>query len=464
MMKPVAFFRNTWKKKERRPTQTQDASRDPLPSPYIPNLPMARASYEPNSSTVYSARPSAEKFRGQPSQPRSPLPYSPPSSPRRFVEVEHPGGGRLLTPTSPNRSGGFFPYQIHSAGSSASNHDPASPSPQRPPRPPSLDLYSPVASQSSPSPSPAKQRRVDNDFELLDRFLDTYLDDSDMESDDELSTPKALGFSEGKVEKGHRVHGSHVVANSHIQDGRSGDHPVSPKRQRVPYKSGSTPHLRSTPSAPPASPPPQPNEDPLSLFPKPPPLIIRKKVPRPLVLRTMPSVGSLDQPSPSLSAFPPSPSIGSSSPDSTPLTTPTSPRGIPSPSVSRAPIMSANYMLKHATGRGQVHSPWSIPSPSTTHLPTPPTSPVAHDPMSSRLTLSRPPLRVAFSALNLRNEAYPAPTHRTTSSDSSPPQPSDRLQFNREYKAHSRLREEHRTAQVDSTESSESHVQWGYAI
>lgn len=152
----------------------------------------------------------------------------------------------------------------------------------------------------------------------------------------------------------------------------------------------------------------KPSKDfPLGLFPSPPPLVIRKR-PKPLVLL----------PTPTLARLPPSPAFSSA--DSTPPTTPTTPR----------PPHSApsNVTLRKAPGRSLSSLPPPTYSPPNTPLPTPPTSP------STILTVPvTRQLRSAQSTADFRSQ-YPQPSggHRPTLSA-----PSDSTEPNRR-RTHSR--------------------------
>ncbi|KIK65373.1 hypothetical protein GYMLUDRAFT_94025 [Collybiopsis luxurians FD-317 M1] len=92
--------------------------------------------------------------------------------------------------------------------------------------------------------------------------------------------------------------------------------------------------------------------DSLALFPAPPPLKIRKKVPKALVLRPMPSIASL----------PPSP--GLSSPESTPVTTPTT----PTPSQCLRKTTTPPSILKKPSSPALSHSFPAGPDPLASEL------------------------------------------------------------------------------------------------
>ncbi|KAF8165459.1 hypothetical protein B0H34DRAFT_239880 [Crassisporium funariophilum] len=183
---------------------------------------------------------------------------------------------------------------------------------------------------------------------------------------------------------------------------------------------------------------------PLSLFPAPPPLVIRKKVPTPLVIRPMlPSQSS------------------QSSRDSTPVGTPTTPRfpSLNSPSQSSICSPSKKYFINRPLAR---NSPPPF-SPPNSPLPIPPVTreeEVRH--------FSVRPLRTARSDNNLRG-ALPFPaTHRLNSSEpisdqsSSPIKRSTRPRPEgvrlKNLQSYTDLKEQPRETGM------ESHVQWGYAL
>ena len=129
---------------------------------------------------------------------------------------------------------------------------------------------------------------------------------------------------------------------------------------------------------------------PLSLFPLPPPLLVRKKIPAPLVLRSG------------------LPSSAVSSRDSTPIGTPTTPRFQSLNSPSQSSISSPK---KFYLGRTSA----IFPPPPTS----PPNSPLPDLPPSRNISTEKlaPTLRITHSNANLRGALpYPA-THRLTSSE-----------------------------------------------
>jgi len=131
---------------------------------------------------------------------------------------------------------------------------------------------------------------------------------------------------------------------------------------------------------------------PLSLFPLPPPLIVRKKVPTPLILRSTPSASA------------------QSSCDSTPVGTPTTPRFQYTTSPSQSSITSPTKKISF--GRSST----SISPPPFS----PPNSPLPDPPIEGARKSTRDvfrPLRATQSNNNFRT-ALPFPaTHRLTSSE-----------------------------------------------
>lgn len=131
---------------------------------------------------------------------------------------------------------------------------------------------------------------------------------------------------------------------------------------------------------------------PLSLFPLPPPLLVRKKIPAPLVLRSR------------------LPSSAVSSRDSTPIGTPTTPRfhSLNSPSQSSIASPKKFYL-------GRTSAIFSPPPTS------PPNSPLPDLPPSRTVSTEKlaPTLRITHSNANLRGALpYPATQrHRLTSSE-----------------------------------------------
>lgn len=133
---------------------------------------------------------------------------------------------------------------------------------------------------------------------------------------------------------------------------------------------------------------------PLSLFPLPPPLIVRKKVPAPLVLRSM------------------TPASAQSSRDSTPVGTPTTPRFPLIHSPTQPSVTSPTK--KFYTGRPSASFSPPPFSPPNSPLPKPPK---VQEPGRRPSDQYVRPLRTSQSSINFRNVLpFPA-THRLTSSE-----------------------------------------------
>lgn len=184
----------------------------------------------------------------------------------------------------------------------------------------------------------------------------------------------------------------------------------SPLNQRSLYRStSSTPYLpyteaKSLPALPPVD---TGRSDTLSLFPHPPPLVVRKRIPKPLVLKATPSIAPL----------PPSPMINSagfSSTDSTPVATPTTSR--PSSSHSSNPLKPIISTTKYTSNRFISNIPPLFYDPPTSPLPTPPLSPSPRT--QSETAGNIRPLRITKSASQLRNDVITlSATHRLTCSE-----------------------------------------------
>lgn len=173
--------------------------------------------------------------------------------------------------------------------------------------------------------------------------------------------------------------------------------PDSPKGLKLHHASQSSPHL------PPSSTPqecPIDSQDLSSLFPSPPPLVIRKRVPQPLVLQPRrPSAGSIAPSSPD-----------PSSTESTPVSTPTSSKFSPP---TQSPLSKG--FARHANG-----IPPLLYDPPTSPLPSPPVSPQSRPRQASVPPQGRVHLRGAQSTNNLRSNVSfsgSSQTHRMTSSD-----------------------------------------------
>ena len=134
---------------------------------------------------------------------------------------------------------------------------------------------------------------------------------------------------------------------------------------------------------------------PLSLFPTPPVLMPRKRIPPPLVLRNSPPASLL------------------SSCDSTPVGTPTTPRFSTRNSPSQSNFASCKRL--HSSRRISSISPPPF-SPPNSPLPSPP---VCHENNGRPLEYAgRPRLRTAYSSSNLKDALSLSATHRLTFSES----------------------------------------------
>lgn len=139
------------------------------------------------------------------------------------------------------------------------------------------------------------------------------------------------------------------------------------------------------------------NEDnfPLSLFPTPPVLMARKRIPPPLVLRNSP------------------PTSLQSSCDSTPVGTPTTPRFLSRNSPSQSNFGSCKRPLSSRRFTSIPPPPFSPPN---SPLPSPP---VCHENNGRPLEYAgRPRLRTAYSSSNLKDALPLSGTHRLTFSES----------------------------------------------
>jgi len=185
---------------------------------------------------------------------------------------------------------------------------------------------------------------------------------------------------------------------------------------------------------------------PLSLFPTPPPLIVRKKIPPPpLLLHNLP--------------LPVSPQ---SSCDSTPVGTPTTPRFL-SP---RSPSQSIFGSYKRLDLGRRVASISPPPfSPPNSPLPSPP---VHYEDGGRPLDYASRPLRSAYSSSNLK-DALPLPAaHRLTFSESISDQSSLPIKRSRKPRPEGmqpeRLQACLEAGEHGSLAAVENNVQWGYAF
>ncbi|KIM46304.1 hypothetical protein M413DRAFT_24052 [Hebeloma cylindrosporum] len=200
-------------------------------------------------------------------------------------------------------------------------------------------------------------------------------------------------FSEARRSTSTTLHSTHKTVNAVL------DWSADAKPRTLYWSTGSTPHLPYheqivSPVRPESSEcsgeNSEPESFPLSLFPLPPPLLVRKKIPAPLVLRSG------------------LPSSAVSSRDSTPIGTPTTPRFQSLNSPSQSSIASPK---KFHMGRTSV----TFSPPPTS----PPNSPLPDLPPSRNLSTDKlaRTLKISQSNANLRGALpYPA-THRLTSSE-----------------------------------------------
>ncbi|KAF8812329.1 hypothetical protein BYT27DRAFT_7251875 [Phlegmacium glaucopus] len=184
---------------------------------------------------------------------------------------------------------------------------------------------------------------------------------------------------------------------------------------------------------------------PLFLFPTPPPLIARKRIPPPLVLRNSPSTASPQ-----------------SSPDSTPVGTPMTPRFSSPHSLSQSSFGSCKRF--HSGRRVTLISPPPF-SPPNSPLPSPP---VCHEDNGCPLNYAGRPLRTAYSSSNIK-DALPFPaTHRLTFSEPISDQSSLPIKKSRKPRPEA-MQAERLQACLEAREQGsltavENNVQWGYAL
>ncbi|KAF8895920.1 hypothetical protein CPB85DRAFT_1440271 [Mucidula mucida] len=384
-MKSVTFLRNTWRKKDKE-SSSSDAS----------------TSTELASSSSQS--------------------LSPPSSSRRLFF------GKLSSP------------------SVSPTHSQRSTPPQRPPRPPSLDLFTdlkdtPTSSSSSfdmaadiaITPSPPMSQSVSmssRSSSELDGVWNDFLTDIREDVRPSHVYPSLNRQSQYKTFKSDTVDAM-LDPSAHSLRTR---YQITGSTPHLPYvklhsPDNTYPRMRRpmlSPSVSVVAPRPEESETDfsLSLFPAPPPLRIRKKVPKALILR----------PSAHIVPLPPSPasfSTGTDSRDTTPLATPVTPTY---PTISRK---TSGYNLSSAQAS---LSPPSTPSPS---LP------------NTRRQLPR---------VEYEEHSYFAYNHhRVTASDT----------LQRPYKNHTKFlstlettsRRSNPTLVMDTGSPVKAHnIQWGYAV
>ncbi|KAF8897423.1 hypothetical protein BD779DRAFT_1667406 [Infundibulicybe gibba] len=402
-MKPVAFLRNTWSKRKERKVSDSNELDDP-------------SNGRPSSAPAHSGT-------GGISYGTPRLPIQSPSqfdlSPRQYAGSFSAGKIPVLGASSPtSRRPSTEPAMRRRLHSANSNHDslsadesggavPSPPvvrtkrlpdlpgtsrnisAPRRPPRPPSLKLsLTELTSHALPPVHLAPSIEDDTPLNLQRQGSLRPLRSAVRQM------PELDGVWKGFLDDAHEVLHKPIspssppdpfTSNPRCQPGTSGSRSVAPRptscrnetTARSPSKShpyyhttGSISHLpylkeaQGVPST-------HGDEDgsdsqtedragdttgipqfSLSLFPAPPPLVIRKR-PKPLVLRATPTIAPLP-PSPCLSNF--------SSPDSTPLATPTTPKAFqtlstqPSPRKTFTPVSILKSPVSR-TSRNNPHSP-----------------------------------------------------------------------------------------------------------
>ncbi|KAF8665742.1 hypothetical protein AX16_000190 [Volvariella volvacea WC 439] len=474
MMKPVKLLRGPWKKKDKKANSGEATETYPrlyLSAPQTPissllTMSPGQMSYEGKSSSdsspVHLPRqlPTIKRRQRADSSLTACLPVSSPPTQCTF------GGQRQLSsPKSPKSL-----FRTQSLRQSSTTH--CLSCPRRPPRPPSPHLFKPPPPEWDITHTSIGLKVLSSDSTstlhslqpvpvALDEEPGAYSEeDSESESEEGPRTPRVSGFLEGRNLRDsdslsqrtltYHAYGddilfatpgprkSHRTSSSPVMES-----PTPHTSGRYRSRSGSSPHL----------PLPATNFEgdsltgpafPLSLFPAPPPLNIRKKVPGPLALQRDPSSTSLL----------PSPSVTSSmtSLDMTPLSTPTSPKLAFSP--PRGPLLRSSI----SRCNGHVLPPPC--SPPTSPLPDPPVSPnfPSHNAFQSRH------LRVVRSTSNLRREMQAPATHRITSSD-----PSQRPEKTGPLRTKAASLNPAQVAPFPSLDSSDpdhiaTQVHWGYAI
>lgn len=488
-MKPMAFFRNTWKKKNKDKNMTErkqdvSAPKQTLVAPKSAPCTPTALTFEIPAGRVQRPLPD-HKVRSQ--SQSAVVSQVPATFSRKTTSVCSIVDGELSTPSSPIfldhydlgcsprspvvwKSSHGPPENLSHGPPNLSLHSPvfgtlpksaggtSSARPPRPPRPPPLNLYHTTTKRPVNTGIPTRfmanraitfalppNPRAINPVELTPSEVVASSPDYAGASEDREETASESSEETARCicatisPKGNRIHSHRGALDSDVHatvnlplPPRHGSLPLlsspraahtildlsdTPLPRRV-YQNGlrasSTPHLlsHSKEGVPPIPPlhldsPSEQAEDglnfPLSLFPTPPPppLFIRRKIPKNLVLE--PRLVSSD------ASLPPPATIVS--PDHTPLTTPTTPRHHTSPN----PKSPSRYP-----------SPRLIPpllyDPPSTPLPTPPTSP---SPSRGRGASPLPPLkplRSVKSTSQLRPAELfipPAPplAHRATSSE-----------------------------------------------
>lgn len=430
-MKSVSFLRNTWKKWE---SKASDRSNTEDPSPHgiqKPSFPRASTTNSRGLSITVKHIPlEISKSIPVDGSWRASEDYQPPPSPIYDQFTQHRGDLSLISressrsaldvayyreeergPISPRGSTPTSPKTLrHTSGPAPHSNYPAQPT----------VIYDNEHNLSSPRhPSSPRQTTTSlrsptlPTYQLLPPIDLNYGPGSKFERTLEGSGCKCVRASPQSRHREwcprHSLDGS--VPHRTALDGRRSaqktvhavlDLSLDAHPRSLYHHTGSTPHL---PYKARSSSRPTPSEDsgfsegsdadhfPLSLFPVPPPLIVRKKVPAPLVLRPMHPASS-----------------SPSSRDSTPVGTPTTPRFH-----AASPAGSASPGKKHFSLRPAASFSPPPFSPPNSPLPRVPTTP---DGARRSPDYGGRPLRGAQSSANLR-EALPfaARQHRLTSSE-----------------------------------------------
>ncbi|KAF5322129.1 hypothetical protein D9619_000520 [Psilocybe cf. subviscida] len=451
-MKSVAFLRNTWKKWEHKAHDGRDSTEtSPATLPRDTHL-KSRAPNNGRGLTVTVKHvpleiSTAETVDGswQPShdyQPPSPI-YDQFTQQRsgRTVSFSHPDSSRITLDVSypaqnsrPSRSAGNSPIPPTSASSSSSNLSSSTNSPRTwtfshaslstPPESPKRASPQRLAPPSPHTPSLPS-------YQLLPPIELNYGPGARIESTLDL---KICQCSRSGSHSRHQSHCPRYTAAEapKATDSRSTVDITTSSQKTVHtvldlskprslyHLTKSSPHLpmkdRNLRSTAPSehsvcSTEGSEGDFPLFLFPTPPPLIIRKRIPAPLVLRPA---------GPNQSQY--------SSPETTPVGTPTTPRF---PSINSPPQSANTTPRKPMTLRP--YASFSPPPSSPPNSPLPRVPPYfpreggarrcseAHPapPRSAPAVASQHALRVAQSSANLRDTLPFAATHRLTSSEPS---------------------------------------------
>ncbi|KDR83866.1 hypothetical protein GALMADRAFT_682077 [Galerina marginata CBS 339.88] len=485
VMKSVSFLRNTWKKWEsktsdNRDTQQISSPQEPQKAPYSQSTTVtgrslnARVKHLPvDTSTIFQIEGSWQPYEQH--QPSSPM-YSQFTQNRSDRTLVHRESGRFdLNATYRARGGPSHDSFKSPSSSSLSLQAP----PKTPPKIPSssapwlatrekgearaADLYSPTHDRHSPRSPPSSPRSPSlPSFKLLppidlnygpgskiDNLLEgisckcvppTHSRDSSRcprntvsEAQDSMTPPRITDTLQLSSKTVHAV-----LDPSNNGKPRRFYRNAGSSTPHLPYKDRVGPSIKSDLSTCSVDSS-ETGPFPLSLFPVPPPLIVRKKIPAPLILQ------------------PRLPSSAQSSRDSTPVGTPTTPRfQHPSspPQSSTASPTKKFYLSRSSTS----FSPPPF-SPPNSPLPKPP---IALDgcPKSSDRAVGT--LRNTQSNANLRDSLPFSARHRLTSSEPISDQTS--LPIKRPTKPRRAERPKNIQAYMNMEELTSEGVQWGYAL